>query len=287
MCEQERTTTERMRSTWDTERWRGLCNERRAAKRSSVCSCERAHARSLSLVYSSCSSSRTSRRRAAREKDDRERGEQERGRTTEWRAWSVVRRRCRVYWFLWLRAAVDRRSVVVRNALRRVVRSFRPQWFVDAAVEFTCGTGAHRCVRAWPAFYSFVFGGGGEAAAEGRRRLQQRRRGVEGWRDRFWWEGNVGGGVAETRPRRLCNGGCGYAMFSFRRASLIYLFFLLPIHCKTSHRPLVIFDRSARFWDLCTVVSHHNTIRRTVSSLSRSSLLLQVTLKSQWFFGVY
>jgi len=35
---------------------------------------------------------------------------------------------------------------------------------------------AGACVRAWPAFYSFVFGGGGgggEAAAEGRRRLQQ------------------------------------------------------------------------------------------------------------------
>jgi len=296
MCEQERTTTERMRSTWDTERWRGLwrlCDERRAAKRSSVCPCERAHARFLSFVYSSCSSSsRTSRRRAARKKDDRERGEQERGRTTEWRAWSVVRRRCRVYWFLWVRAAVDGRSVVVRIALRRVVRSCRPQWFVVAAVEFTCGTGAHRCVRAWPAFYSFVFGpvvvrplpkgedgcnndgagrrGGGIGCDErvtseaARRRLARN---------------------ASTARRRLCNGGCGDAMFSFRRASLIYLFLLLPVHCKTFHRPLVIFDRSTRFWDPCTVVSHHNTIRRTVSSPSRSSLFVQVTLKSNDFFG--
>jgi len=37
----------------------------------------------------------------------------------------------------------------------------------------------------------------------------------------------------QRRARRLCNSGRGDAMFSFRRASLIYLFFLLPIICKT------------------------------------------------------
>jgi len=263
--ELERTTTERMRSTWDTE---GFCATSDGPRTVRQCACVSVRTRALCLLYnSSCSSSRTSRRRAVSEMGERERGDQEREGMTEWRAWSVDRRRRSVYWFLWVRAAVDRRSVVVRNALRRGVRSCRPQWFV-AAVEFTCGT-ARRCVRAWPAFYSFVFGGGGVAAAEGRRRLQQWWYGVVGWRDRWWWEGNVGGRAAEVRAREASTAPVQRRLrrcdVFFRRASLIYLFFLLLIHCKTSHRLLVIFDRSARFWSLCTV-SHHNTIRRTVSS---------------------
>jgi len=149
-----------------------------------------------------------------------------------------------------VRAAVDRRSVVVRNALRRVVRSLP-----------TTVIRRRRRVHMW-------YGRAG-ACVRGRRSIllcsaavvRPQPKGEDGCNNdgAGWRGGGIGGDERVTsvagrrrfarvkRPRRLCNGGCGDAMFSFRRASLIYLFFLLLIHCKTSHRPLVIFDRSARF----------------------------------------
>jgi len=106
----------------------------------SVRVCECAHARSLSFVCSSCSSSssssRTSRRRAvavaaaaaerarARRVSESSGSESEIGRRSDARGPSSPS--CVL---VFVSACADRRSVVVRNALRRVVfvRSCRPQ----------------------------------------------------------------------------------------------------------------------------------------------------------------
>jgi len=144
-----------------------------------------------------------------------------------------------------VRAAVDRRSVLVRNALRRRVRSFLPTTVIRRR---------RRRVHMW-------YGRAG-ACVRGRRSIllcsavvRPRPKGEDGCNNDG--AGRRGGGdervpsAAEVRAREAST-----APVQRRRrrpcdvfvsACESYLFIFFSSTSSTAKRPLVIFDRSARF----------------------------------------
>jgi len=205
-----------------------------------VCVCvasERTRALCLLCVAAAAAAAVVRRDGGASEKGEREFGKRERERTTD-------RPRVLVFFFV---SACRSSSAVVRNALRRVVAGHSDS-SLPSPPSSSHVVRARRCVRAWPAFYSFVCSACG-GSVEGRRRLLRSggRRGGE----RVTLEAVEA--IAREEPttapvqRRLRRSD---VFVSSCESYLFIIFFSLSPVASTATHPV----RSARFRNLCTGV---------------------------------